>query len=151
MIDQAKDLVARINATKEVDIAKDWKLVSLWIGTNDVGNLGYGGVPPVPVPEYKKSIEEAIGYLKDNLPRTIVSVIAMFPPQLLQEAQSILIEGKRAKDLENQKKIDELSDGYRNAVYEIQNEKKFDSKEFTVVVQPFASEYASVYIDVRGL
>ncbi|CAI2353933.1 unnamed protein product [Caenorhabditis sp. 36 PRJEB53466] len=147
---QAEDLVARIKANSEIDIKKDWKLVSLWIGTNDVGDLGYGFEPPIPA--------------ETESPRTIVSIIGMFPAQLLQEAQSILKTGlgiatqqqkefpfqKRAKDVENQKKLDALSNGYRQASFEIQNEGKFNTREFTVVVQPFATQYDSVYVDRIG-
>lgn len=67
--------------------------MSLWIGTNDVGTLGYRLEDPIPVDEYKSHIEKGLLYLKENLPRTIVSIVGMFPAQLLQEAQSILKNG----------------------------------------------------------
>ncbi|ULT88897.1 hypothetical protein L3Y34_007832 [Caenorhabditis briggsae] len=147
---QAQVLVQKIRAVKEIDVEKDWKLVSLWIGTNDVGDLGYGDRPPIPVDQYKAYIEKGISYLKENLPRTIVTVIAMFPPQLLQEAHSIMTTGHRPDSEERQKQRDELSDGYRNASYKIQNEGKFNDKNFTVVVQPFATEYTDAYVDQQG-
>uniref|UniRef100_A0A8R1I8R7 Uncharacterized protein n=1 Tax=Caenorhabditis japonica TaxID=281687 RepID=A0A8R1I8R7_CAEJA len=133
-----------------IDINKDWKLVSLWIGTNDVGTLGYGDEPPISKETYKSEIEQGLKYLKENLPRTIVSIIGMFPAQLLQEASSILKTGKRMRDETNQKKLDSLSNDYRNASFEIQDEGNFNTKEFTVVVQPFATEYSSVYVDRIG-
>ncbi|CAL2044729.1 unnamed protein product [Caenorhabditis brenneri] len=147
---QAKELVKRMKDIKEIDINQDWKLVSLWIGTNDVGNLGYGSTDPIPPEKYKAYIEEGLSYLKENLPRTIISVIAMFPPQLLQEAASIVHTGQRPGDIEQQKKRDALSDAYRNASYAIQNEGKFNDKNFTVVVQPFATEYTDAYRDDIG-
>ncbi|KAF1751626.1 hypothetical protein GCK72_018180 [Caenorhabditis remanei] len=150
ILNQATRLVQKIRENKEIDIEKDWKLVSLWIGTNDVGNLGYRTEEPIPVDEYKANIEKGLSYLKENLPRTIVTVIAMFPPQLLQEAQSILKTGKRPDSEERQRKRDVLSDGYRNASYEMQNEGKFNDKNFTVVVQPFATEYTDAYVDQQG-
>uniref|UniRef100_A0A1I7TP24 Lipase_GDSL domain-containing protein n=1 Tax=Caenorhabditis tropicalis TaxID=1561998 RepID=A0A1I7TP24_9PELO len=147
---QAKDLVQRIKSIEEIDINHDWKLVSLWIGTNDVGNLGYGTNDPIPPEKYKAYIEEGLSYLKQNLPRTIVSVIAMFPPQLLQEAHSIMKTGERPGSIEQQTKRDVLSDGYRNASYALQDEGKFNDKNFTVVVQPFATEYTDAYVDKEG-
>lgn len=147
---QAKELVKRMKEIKEIDINQDWKLVSLWIGTNDVGNLGYGSTDPIPPEKYKAYIEEGLSYLKENLPRTIISVIAMFPPQLLQEAASIVHTGERPGDIEQQKKRDALSDAYRNASYAIQNEGKFNDQNFTVVVQPFATEYTDAYRDDVG-
>lgn len=147
---QAKELVSRIKANKEINIENDWKLVSLWIGTNDVGTLGYRLEDPIPVDEYKSHIEKGLLYLKENLPRTIVSIVGMFPAQLLQEAQSILKNGKRARTVENQKKLDDLSDGYRNVSYDFQNNEHFNSNDFTVVVQPFATEYTDSYRDEHG-
>ncbi|CAN86627.1 Lipase_GDSL domain-containing protein [Caenorhabditis elegans] len=147
---QAKDLVSRIKANKEINIEKDWKLVSLWIGTNDVGNLVFGSENPIPVKEYKAFIEEGLLYLKKNLPRTIVSIIGMFPPQLLQEAYYILRTGNRPGTPESRKQLDELCDSYRNASYEIQNEGKFDDREFTVVVQPFGTEYTDAFRNEFG-
>uniref|UniRef100_A0A8R1EBJ8 Uncharacterized protein n=2 Tax=Caenorhabditis japonica TaxID=281687 RepID=A0A8R1EBJ8_CAEJA len=72
----------------------------------------------------------------------------MFPSPLLQEAFLILETGKRMPDKENHKHIDSLSNEYRSASFEIQDEGNCNSKEFTVVVQPFATEYISVFVDV---
>ncbi|CAI4222901.1 unnamed protein product [Auanema sp. JU1783] len=123
------------------DYQNKWKLINIFIGTNDIGNLScYRTEPPVPVATYKAKLEECISIIKKDLPKTIISIIGMWNPQVTIEAKSIISEGKRltcpgAADIVE--KREQLCTSYRNKAFEIQNEQKFSSDDFTVVVQPF--------------
>ncbi|PIO56974.1 hypothetical protein TELCIR_21625, partial [Teladorsagia circumcincta] len=43
------------------------------------------------------------------------------------------------------KKRDALTEEYRKVLYEIQNEKKFDDQDFTVVVQGFMDDISDAF------
>ncbi|CAB3397137.1 unnamed protein product [Caenorhabditis bovis] len=148
--DQADELIKRMKENKDVDITRDWKLISLWIGTNDPGKLNHGTAAPVNGSYYKSQIEIALQKLKENLPRTIVSIVDMFPAELLQEAISIIMTGKRPRQFEEEQALDSLIEEYRKALIEIQNDPMFNTREFAVVVQPFATKYNTPFKNSSG-
>ncbi|KAL6741848.1 hypothetical protein Aduo_015064 [Ancylostoma duodenale] len=80
---------------------------------------------------YKKNIEETITILRGNLPKTIVAIIPMWHPRLAIEAEYLI-------------------DKYVSVAYEIQNERKFDSTDFTVVAQGFMDQLSEPVRDVNG-
>ncbi|CAI5442180.1 unnamed protein product [Caenorhabditis angaria] len=147
---QAEELYSRIANNSDVNIEEDWKMIVLWIGTNDVGTIGRREFKPITGEEYKSQIEKALKILKSKLPRTIVMIVGAFQPELLIEAEFIMRDGKRPRDKANQDHIDKISKDYQNAVFEIQNSREFNDEEFTVVVQPFATEYKHPLIDSSG-
>uniref|UniRef100_A0A914UN84 Phospholipase B1, membrane-associated n=1 Tax=Plectus sambesii TaxID=2011161 RepID=A0A914UN84_9BILA len=85
---QATDLVKRMKETELVDIEKDWKLITIFIGANDL--CDYCLQPETySVANYTSNIKAAIDYLKKHLPRTIVNVVSMLKLNMLKETHSI--------------------------------------------------------------
>ena len=111
---------------------------------------------------YKTQIENAIGILQKGLPRTIVSILAIWNPQLTIEAKSIIFEGyphlfyyfndefrKRKECGEGTvERRDSLINSYRKAAYELQDEQKFNTDNFTVVTQGFLDDIKDSFRNV---
>uniref|UniRef100_A0A8L8KIX3 SGNH_hydro domain-containing protein n=1 Tax=Heligmosomoides polygyrus TaxID=6339 RepID=A0A8L8KIX3_HELPZ len=71
--------------------------------------------------EYKKKIEDGISLLQKHLNRTIISIVSIWNSELVYDV-----------------------------VYEIQNEKKFERSDFTVVVQGFMDDIHDAFRNVNG-
>lgn len=68
----ARSLVQRIKADPRVNFKKDWKMVTLCIGGNDFCTFVCSMKNPESLPgKHKRSMVNAIRYLRDNMPRYI--------------------------------------------------------------------------------
>ncbi len=74
---QAQLLVNRVKAMTDVDFEKDWKLVTLFIGGNDLCDYCYDEAGKS-VENYKKHIQSALDILHAQLPRTFVNLVSIF-------------------------------------------------------------------------
>ncbi|CAJ0590498.1 unnamed protein product [Cylicocyclus nassatus] len=149
---QAAVLIKRMEQAG-VSLKEDWKIVSIFIGTNDLGNLKCRRNQDVPIgrEEYKVNLIKAISVLRTSLKRTLVSIIPMWNSQILIEAQSIIFEGKRRECGEHSvEKRDALCSEYRKVAYEIQDERMFDSEDFTVVAQGFMDNVVDAFRNRDG-
>ncbi|CAI5452969.1 unnamed protein product [Caenorhabditis angaria] len=142
---QATYLASKIETRKQ-----DWKIITIFIGTNDVGNLGLGFAPPIGSEKFRKNIENCLDYIEQMLPNTIVMLIGLPKPQLFLEARSLWIENKRARSKSSQKALDDLLESYQKVLYDLQEKYSKDRKKFSVVVQPFITEYNIIFTDDKG-
>ncbi|RCN46442.1 GDSL-like protein [Ancylostoma caninum] len=148
---QARDLIARMKQ-KGVSLTDDWKIVTIFIGTNDMQKLRcFSEKEPISREAYKANLEEAISLLRENLNRTIISIVSMWNSQLVFDAQSLIEKGERMQCGDHyMEKRDILCNEYRKVAYEIQNERRFDSKDFTVVVQGFMDNIRDAFRNKDG-
>ncbi|KAK6755724.1 hypothetical protein RB195_014238 [Necator americanus] len=95
--------------------------------------------------EFKFDVEFALTELKNNLKRAIVSIIGVRHPQFLVP----VTEDQEIKTCSEQRlfKKHKLYEEYRKALYQIQNERKFDTKDVNVVVHGFEGETNSLFHD----
>ncbi|CAJ0589785.1 unnamed protein product [Cylicocyclus nassatus] len=149
---QASDLITRLKQ-KGISLTEDWKLVSIFFGTNDLGKLRCTiDKEPVSREDYKANLVKAISLLRENLNRTIISIIPMWNSQLTIDARSLILEGKRLQCGDHyMEKRDILCGEYRKVAYEIQNERMFDDEDFTVVVQGFMDEIVDAFRNKDGV
>ncbi|KJH48552.1 GDSL-like protein [Dictyocaulus viviparus] len=149
---QARDLIQRMR-TRGVDLANDWKLISIFIGINDLGGRQCLTEEQIDRTVYKEKLEEGINILRKNSNRTIVSIISMWNPRLILDAESLITKGEGMQCGDSHNFIarrEHLYKEYRKVVYELQNEKRFDHKDFTVVVQGFLDEVKDAYRNKNG-
>ena len=73
---QAKTLVANLKRLKDVDVAKDWKMVTIFIGGNDLCAVCTDATT-YSAAKYSDNLEAALDVLQANLPRTFVSVVGV--------------------------------------------------------------------------
>ncbi|GMT11699.1 hypothetical protein PFISCL1PPCAC_2996, partial [Pristionchus fissidentatus] len=83
---QARELVERFKKYPASSVQSDWKLIHIFIGTNDIWGLcttNNGTTKEA----YKNFVREAIVIIQQNLPRSIISLIGTFTsvPRALAE------------------------------------------------------------------
>ncbi|XP_014485906.1 PREDICTED: phospholipase B1, membrane-associated-like isoform X2 [Dinoponera quadriceps] len=87
----AETLVKRIKNDPRIDVEKHWKLISLMIGDNDFcTNICWDSSPWSLLDKHKADLLQALTTLRDNLPRTLVSLIP--PPHL-----KVLIDSRKGR------------------------------------------------------
>uniref|UniRef100_A0A0K0DGF2 SGNH_hydro domain-containing protein n=1 Tax=Angiostrongylus cantonensis TaxID=6313 RepID=A0A0K0DGF2_ANGCA len=139
---QAEELIHRMKA-KGVRLRDDWKLISIFIGTNDLGELRcHLKEKPISRDVYKTKLEEGIGLLRSNLSRTIVSIVSMWNPQLTIDAKSLIDEGWAMFFVLFY--VFYVEDPF--SFYE----RRFDHKDFTVVVQGFMDDIRDAFRNKSG-
>ncbi|XP_065845874.1 phospholipase B1, membrane-associated-like [Oscarella lobularis] len=77
LLNQAKHIVQEMRSDTMINVKTDWKIITLWIGGNDLCKYCYtdkskGGTT---AQEYHDAIKESLDYLKANLPRTFVNLV----------------------------------------------------------------------------
>lgn len=75
MLGQAQWLVQQFKANTKVNYENDWKLVTIWIGSNNLCDVcdkstGNNG------DDFQTQVTTAIQYLYDNVPRVLVNLVA---------------------------------------------------------------------------
>ncbi|KAI3389734.1 hypothetical protein SNEBB_008146 [Seison nebaliae] len=147
MLGQAKMLVDRMTSDPVVDMKSDWKIVSLFIGGNDLCDV-CNEPEKLSAKNYVKHIEEALDYLHENLPKTFVNLVNVLDVPLVQQLnykhffcplEHFIICKCGAYPKKSQESS--MQDIVREYQYEVENliaDGRYDTKDdFTVVVQPF--------------
>ncbi|CAF4107567.1 unnamed protein product [Rotaria sordida] len=145
MPDQANMLVDRmIKTLGAVRFAADWKLVTFFIGGNDL--CGYCKAKDrLSVANYKKNVKGALDILKARMPRTLVNFVTVLNVAELED----LHEGVRCQTLQNflcdcavdkktREQVRVANIEYQRVTTELIDSGIYDtSNDFTVVRQPF--------------
>lgn len=80
----AKVLVKRMTYDPNVNVTRDWKMVTILIGPNDFClDFCYLQNPEKSVKNHRQELIDTLRTLRDNLPRTIVNVVT--PPCKLDD------------------------------------------------------------------
>ncbi|XP_071455288.1 phospholipase B1, membrane-associated-like [Hetaerina americana] len=144
---EAKVLVRRISKDPRVDMQRHWKLINVWIGTNDMCSDECFDRSQTPE-THRKNLELAIDYLYAHLPRTFVNLIsAPYIPayakltnledacQTLRKISCPCLFGPN--EAEKFKYVDKLSRGYQKAEQDLIASGRYSKREdFTVEFQP---------------
>jgi len=81
---QVNSLIDKMKKDSNVDYNNDWKLVSLWIGGNDLCAACNGNSRNFPA-NYNNYIKTALDTLRAQMPRTFVNLISIVDVTLLYE------------------------------------------------------------------
>lgn len=144
---QARSLVDKIKADPSVNFENDWKVVTLWIGGNDLCAVCRDRTNPIHTPAgYVGFIEQALDVFK-TMPRTFVNLVSILEITQLNEVQSFgCLAGLAcacgvSKDPEEIEFTKGISVEYMKLTQQLGDKAKWhDKDDFTVVVQPFFSE-----------
>ncbi|ELT96572.1 hypothetical protein CAPTEDRAFT_188389 [Capitella teleta] len=140
---QADDLIERLKNDSRIDFENDWKMVTLFVGGNDLcGSCNrWDRYDPV---IYEKNIEEAMQKLYDNVPRVFVNLVAMFDVTPLRNLSVTVIceiaQWGFCDCARNESTIPQLRQtqlAYYEALKNIAEGGKFEKDDFTIVLQPF--------------
>jgi phospholipase B1 len=146
---QAKDLIQRIKNDKKVNFEKDWKLVTMFIGGNDL--CRFCKDPALRSPEnYVKFIREALDLLHDQLPRTFVNLVSMFRASEIQKLNGnqfctlfhkIGCKCAAFADPKIDDMLNEYNTQYLNYTHSLIDSNRYDDRDdFTVVIQEFMQD-----------
>ncbi|XP_069111123.1 phospholipase B1, membrane-associated-like [Argopecten irradians] len=157
MPEQADLLVARMTNNPNVRISDDWKIVTLFIGGNDL--CDYCSNPHQYSPEnYVNHIRDALDILKAKLPKTFVNVVSIFDIAPIASMEKGIIctvvhsyVCECGQDPTNGPMLRQVTHAYQRGVEDLINSGRYDtSDDFTVVVQPFYKHTEPPKLDSTG-
>jgi len=143
---QADDLISRMRNSAEVDFENDWKVITLFIGGNDLcaycddKNLRSAA-------NYAGFIREALDKLHAQVPRAYVNLVSMLDIAELNKGQltftcrllsAFLCNCVTYADNNALAEIRDVNAQYQDALRELVGSGRYDTRDdFTVVLQPF--------------
>ncbi|CAB3361943.1 Hypothetical predicted protein [Cloeon dipterum] len=148
----AKVLVKRIKSHPKVNFQEDWKLVTLLIGNNDIClEMCYSEQPLEMAARFKKNLINALDYLRNNMPRTLVNFVALGRIDLLLTQMKLPLScyaphrifcpclfGPRYDRSKNL--YSDIVHAMTNVSLEVANDGRYDGLDtFAVVSQPFTT------------
>ena len=74
MLDQAQDLVNRMKESKEIDFKNSWKLITFFIGGNDLCKSCKEEDRFTPN-NYIDNLRKTLDYFKENLPKAFINLV----------------------------------------------------------------------------
>ncbi len=148
MLLQAKHLVLNMKqASAHINFEEDWKLVTLFIGGNDLCLMCQK--PDYFSPEnYVNNLREALDYLHANLPRAFVNMVQLINITHIRETNHGLVCSLIHKrlcpcaaypaDEAAEELLQEYIAEYRMLTWKLIDSGRYDTSDnFTVVLQPF--------------
>lgn len=153
---QARNLIDLVKADKGVDFENDWKLVTIFIGGNDLCQYCKSDIHS---PEnYINHIKEGLDLLHAELPRTLVNFVSMLNIKDIKDMNRGLVcpllhvlmcpcasypLNKKAEQA-----LQETWEGYTRLSKELVDSGRYDTRDdFTVVLQPFFKEFLAPRLD----
>jgi phospholipase B1 len=144
---QAKTLVERMKASKNIDFENDWKVVTLFVSGNDLcaSCLAPNFLSP---DNFVTHIRDALDHLHVNMPRTLVNLVQAVNITDIKDMNKglcapihRLICDCGAYPSENSN-INDFISAYHEGTRKLVESGRYDTKDdFTVVVQPFLEEF----------
>lgn len=146
---QARSLVTKLKADAKADFANSWKLITLFIGGNDVCNY-CKDKKVYSSDNYIKHIRDALDYLHANVPKAFVNVVEVLDASIVKELKdgsslcsvlqgSLLCRCGAFPENDNEaREIKTIVREYQTKLRELIDTGRYDTREdFTVVNQPF--------------
>ncbi|CAB3222805.1 unnamed protein product [Arctia plantaginis] len=139
-------IVARMRSSPEIDMMNDWKMVTIFIGANDLCSASCLNPVSWSPSAHAKKLARAIDYLQKHLPRTIVNLVPVLDvsvsirvlrPMMCRVMHSFFCScfhrgGGELRDLVRMARL------YQKAELQLVESGRYDTKDdFTVVIQPF--------------
>ncbi|PIK37687.1 putative phospholipase B1, membrane-associated [Apostichopus japonicus] len=148
MPEQARAIITKMQEDKSVDFENDWKVVTIFIGGNDLcawcdsnGNERAHRTPEA----FTAYIEEAIQILYDGMPRVFVNVVNVLQVHQVSKMTGFICDFFHnswcSAGMNFPEETLAQTRKYNIAVRDMVNMRKFEGREdFAVVVQPFLEE-----------
>lgn len=142
---QALELVDALRQDPTVDFNNDWKVITVFIGGNDICNY-FDGKKDINTPDkYIEGIRKAIDVFHASVPRVFVNLVEVLDLSMLPDLSKGLICPLLHKFLCNHValglsngEVKKLRDSYNQKISDLVSSGKYETRDdFTVVVQPF--------------
>eukprot|EP00040_Diaphanoeca_grandis_P003182 m.24073 g.24073 ORF g.24073 m.24073 type:complete len:402 (-) comp14470_c0_seq1:294-1499(-) len=148
MAAQAVDLIKKMKETREINYEEDWKVITLWIGGNDLCAVCNDNERNQPY-AYTQYIEEALDILQRDVPRAFVNLVSILDIVELAEVNAgfcSLINRNvcpcgTSEDPEVLARVSRDGREMQLLTAELAAKSKYhSSNDFTVELQPFFTE-----------
>ncbi|KAL7388712.1 hypothetical protein ABVT39_019459 [Epinephelus coioides] len=148
---QVRTLVARMKNDSRINFESDWKMITLFIGGNDICDHCYNSLF-YSKENYIRNIRDGLDYLHKEVPRALVNLIEPLHITPLREMHfnaslkcptwlvkilcpCVILPKPNSKALQ---KVEEINRSYQSLLHELVESSRYDSRpDFTVVTQPF--------------
>ncbi|XP_032399522.1 phospholipase B1, membrane-associated [Etheostoma spectabile] len=148
---QVRALVARMKKNSRINFELDWKVITLFIGGNDMcvhcfNSLFYSKE------NYIRNIRDSLDYLHKEIPRALVNLVEPLHIVPLREMHSdtslkcptwllkilcpcVILPMPNSKALQM---MEDINRNYQRSLHELVESGRYDTRsDFTVVIQPF--------------
>ncbi|KAK2856052.1 hypothetical protein Q5P01_004787 [Channa striata] len=151
---QVRALVARMKNDSKINFKSDWKVITIFIGGNDLCDYCYNSLLHS-VQNYINNVRESLDYLHKEVPRALVNLIEPLEIIQLREMHAhnslkcptwlvkilcpcvILPKAKSEALL----RLEDLIRSYQTSLHKLVESSRYDTRsDFTVVIQPFFRE-----------
>ncbi|KAG5881983.1 hypothetical protein JTB14_036566 [Gonioctena quinquepunctata] len=143
---QAKILVKKMKSNPDIDMKRDWKMITLFFGANDICSAQCFDKEEASAYNHVRKLARALDYLEKNSPRTLINLIPVLDVSVSLRIKRTMMcrflhrlfcecfhRGGNEMDV-----ITGLTKAYQRAEEELINTGRYDrKKDFTVVLQPF--------------
>lgn len=152
LVAQAKILIERFKQSKQVNVKTDWKMITLFIGGNDL--CDYCKDKNLHSPKsYVTDIQLALDLLQAELPRTFVNLVMVLNVTTVSEMNRGLVCTALhyrecpcvafPKNESQKQEIQTFIKQYHSLTADLVSSGRYDkSDDFTVVLQPFFKEFS---------
>ncbi|XP_073339779.1 phospholipase B1, membrane-associated-like [Pagrus major] len=154
MVRQVRVLVDKMKADSSIDFYNDWKVITMFIGGNDICDFCTDSIFFSPRNVVKR-IQQALDILHNEVPRAIVNLVEVLNIVPLRDLHSDKTLGcptwfvslvcpcilKPKEGSAELQKVNDLNRAYQSAMRELIDSGRYDTRvNFTVVLQPFLRE-----------
>ncbi|TKS76262.1 Phospholipase B1, membrane-associated [Collichthys lucidus] len=148
---QTKTLVARMKNDSRINFESDWKVITVFIGGNDVCDHCYNSLLHS-VDNFVHHVRDALDYLHKEVPRALVNLVQPLHVTPLREMHvdpsircptwlvnilcpCVILPQANSKALQM---VEDMNRAYQRSLYELVESARYDTRsDFTVVIQPF--------------
>lgn len=145
MYEQAQWLLETLKAHKEVNLSKDWKILTLWIGSNNLCQVCNDELANN-AKDFENNIYKTLEYIRTNIPRVFVNLIANMDITKIYDVKNGTCQVMHAVECpcpssssaNNRNLVKKAITQYISTAYSISanyTERRYPG--FAVVVQPF--------------
>jgi phospholipase B1 len=150
---QAREMVERMNDPDyNVDVENDWKMITLFIGGNDLCRVceNWNSYSPE---AYRDGIQRALDHLHENLPKTFVNLVIMFDVSPLRNMSTgplcdamhwgfcVCAFNETTREMLRPVQLE-----YYEQLVDMVESGRYDTRDdFTVVIQPHQRDIEPIY------
>ncbi|XP_063078262.1 phospholipase B1, membrane-associated-like [Engraulis encrasicolus] len=151
LLGQAKVLVERMKTDPRIDFQADWKVITMFIGGNDLCDSCKNALY-FSADNFQKHVKEALDYFHQEVPRAIVNLIEplhILPLRQLHQDHTLKCPTWLVDILcpcvitprphsEAERRMEDLNRHYQLSIHDLIESGRYDTHDnFTVVIQPF--------------